>query len=124
MRSPVLVYDDDPTAPPAARALPPEELAKLIDRNVLSSHIFHGGPYSASSGSFWKLLWEEGGPLVLERPRRSALIVRMAAELHRRETGRMPSKAGELVGPYLESLPEGIAAEDPIPEEVVESLKP
>jgi hypothetical protein len=43
------------------------------------------------------------------------LIVRLAAELNRREHGAAPATAGALVGPILKALPEGIAATDPIP---------
>ena len=50
-----------------------------------------------------------------ERRRRSVLIVRLAAELYRREHGAAPATAGALLGTVLKELPEGIAADDPIP---------
>jgi hypothetical protein len=43
------------------------------------------------------------------------LIVRLAAELYRREHGTSPATAGVLVGQQLKELTEGIAADDPIP---------
>ena len=43
------------------------------------------------------------------------LIVRLAAELYRREHGVAPATAGTLLGTVLEELPEGIAAADPVP---------
>lgn len=110
--SPVPIYADDPTAPPAARALDPAELAKRIGQSVLSSHILQSYPYVSLSST----LWEDRGPLARERTRRSALIVRLAAELYRREKGQPPATAGALIGPYLDELPEGIGASDPIPE--------
>ncbi len=59
--------------------------------------------------------WESEGELARERRRRSVLIVRLAAELYRREHGAAPAMAGALLGTILEELPEGIAATDPIP---------
>jgi hypothetical protein len=52
---------------------------------------------------------------VRERRRRAVLVVRLAAELYRREHGKPPATAGALLGPVLKELPEGIAADDPIP---------
>jgi hypothetical protein len=63
-------------------------------------------------------LWEKDGPLARERRRRPALIVRLAAELYKREHGRSPTRAGDLVGPSLKALPEGIGPEAPIPNDV------
>ena len=62
--------------------------------------------------------WEGNGGLARERRRRSALLVKLAAELFRRERGKPPVKAGELLGSYLKELPEGIKDDDPIPERV------
>ena len=58
-----------------------------------------------------------GGPgsAARERRRRSALITRLAAELSRREHGRFPDAARQLLGPYLHELPEGIFPDDPVP---------
>ena len=47
--------------------------------------------------------------LARERRRRSVLIVRLAAEVYRREHAAAPTTAGALLGPYLKELPEGIA---------------
>jgi hypothetical protein len=109
----VPIYASDPSAPPAANALPPEELARVVDRNALARHLF--GADAKDFVSFRMAVWEEDGLLARERQRRSALIVRVAAELYRRDKGGLPETAGVLVGPYLEALPEGIAASDPIP---------
>ena len=59
--------------------------------------------------------WEGDGELARERRHRSVLIVRLAAELYRREHGAAPATAGALLGTVLKELPDGIAAADPIP---------
>ncbi len=115
VRSPILIYSSDPSAPPAARELPPEDLARVVDRTALARRIFGDYPFSYPSSTDRVVPWEAGGGLMLERRRRSALIVRLAAELHRREKGVLPATAEALVGPHLKELPEGIAAGDPIP---------
>jgi hypothetical protein len=43
------------------------------------------------------------------------LIVKLAAELYRREQGKPPANAGALLGRYLTVLPGGIKIDDPIP---------
>jgi hypothetical protein len=103
------IYADDPSAPPAARAVRPEFLAETLERlqiGILSSG--HRGPAKPPP-------WESQGELGRERRRRSVLIVRLAAEIYRREHGAAPAAAGALLGSILKELPEGIAANDPIP---------
>ena len=96
--------------------MPPEDLARIIDHTALARRIFGDYPFSYLSSSAARVVpWENGGGLALERRRRSSLIVRLAAELYRREKGELPATAGVLVGPHLKELPEGIAAGDPIP---------
>jgi hypothetical protein len=109
VRTPVWIYADDPSAPAAARAVRPEILAEAIQRLQIS-FLFSGGPDAGKPPP-----WESQGELALERRRRSALIVRLAAELYRREHGAAPATAGALLGPILKELPEGIAADDLIP---------
>ncbi len=98
--------------------MPPEELARIVDHTALARHVFGDYPFSYPSLTARVAPWEEGGGLTLERKRRSALIVRLAAELYRREKGQPPLTAGAVLGPYLKELPEGIAAGDPIPKVV------
>jgi hypothetical protein len=43
-------------------------------------------------------------------------LIKLAAELYRRERGKMPESAGTLIGTYLNALPEGITPEGPIPD--------
>ncbi len=113
IKEPVMIYAADPTAPFTARAVAPEVLNKAIDHNSLSRAIFHFD--EPVIGQYRSEVWEGNGTLARERRRRSALIVRLAAELYRREHSRFPPTAGVLLGPYLRELPEGIAAKDPIP---------
>jgi hypothetical protein len=112
IRKPTWIYADDPTAPPAARAVSPEFLAQAIDQTAIArfwvgSELVAGEPYTPP--------WDGDGELARERRRRSALIVRLAAELFRRERGQFPATAGALLGPYFKALPEGIKAGEPIP---------
>jgi hypothetical protein len=108
VRTPIWIYAIDPTAPLAARAVRPEFLAQALDGLEIS---FLWGPSPEPSDP----PWDGNGELVRERRRRSALIVRLAAELYRREHGIAPKTAGDLLGQELKQLPEGITAEDPIP---------
>ena len=50
-----------------------------------------------------------------EKAVRTALLVALANELHRRDHGRYPGRAEELVGPYLKALPEDLPPSAPIP---------
>jgi hypothetical protein len=115
--SPTLFYAADPSAPPSARALPPEALARALDHSVLARYAVRGSIPGQEGKSFLhsKMLWEGEGELAREHRRRAALIVRLAAELFRREHGRDPAQAGELLGRGLSSLPEGFNPKDPIP---------
>jgi hypothetical protein len=115
IREPTSIYASDPSAPPAARAVSPEFLVRVIEETNIArfwfgSELVAGEPHTPP--------WDGAGDLAKERRRRSALIVRLAAELYRRERGELPGAAGALVGPYLSELPEGIAPGDPIPEKL------
>jgi hypothetical protein len=103
------IYADDPSAPPSARAVGLESLAETIERLQIG-FLFSGGTVPGKPPP-----WEDQGELGRERRRRSALIVRLAAEVYRREHGAPPATAGALLGSILKELPEGIAADDPIP---------
>src|SRR5262249_7296766 len=99
IRKPIWIYADDPSAPAAARAVPPEFLARAFEHMSMS---FYFGQDQEPSDP----LWEGRGALVRERRRRSVLIVRLAAELYRREHGAAPAPAGALLGSILKELPE------------------
>jgi hypothetical protein len=113
IEDPVLIYAVDPAAPVAARAVAPERLARAIERNPYARAILFVD--DAHHHPFRPPQWEGNGLLARERRRRSALIVRLAAELYRREHGAAPATAGALVDRYLKELPEAIAPGDPIP---------
>jgi hypothetical protein len=108
MRRPIWIHSSDPTAPAAARAVSPEVLARAIGRLEIAFLLDSGDDPGDAP-------WGERGELTRERLRRSVLIVRLAAELYRREHGAPPATAGALLGPILKELPEGVAADDPIP---------
>ena len=109
IREPTWIYANDPSAPAAARAVGPEFLAAAIDHAEIAGFMFHFGPNPDDPP------WEGHGPLALEPRRRSVLIVRLAAELYRREHGAARPTAGALLGTVLDKLPDGIAPTDPVP---------
>ena len=88
------VYGADPDAPPASRALPPEDLSKWLDSSMLASRHF-------------RFLDKYAGSIDRERARQARLVVHLASELYRREHGEPPPSPRSLVGPYLNALPEG-----------------
>jgi hypothetical protein len=113
IQDPVWIYAADPTTPPSAHAVAPEVLAEAIKQNAFArTLLFLDRPELAM---FRSPPGERNDNLGRERRRRSVLIVRLAAELYRREHGAIPAMAGALLGPYLKELPEGIAPADPIP---------
>ena len=107
------IFAPDPSAPASAQVLAPEDLDRLLKHSLLANLIFL--PNSPNDGSFQMSLWEKDGPLARERRRRSALIVRLAAEVYKRERGKPPACAGELLGSFLKTLPEGVGPDDPVP---------
>jgi hypothetical protein len=113
IQKPMLIYEFDPASLAAARGVDPETLDKAIDHAALANQMFHPDDLASQ---FPRTPWEGDGPLAREPRRRAVLIVKLAAELYRRERGQPPATAGALVGPYLKVLPEGIASDDPIPD--------
>ncbi len=103
---PIPIYTSDPTAPAAARAFAPEILAKAIDDTVLVRVIFRPDEFGYGRSLRSSLSWEGNGPLAREPLCRANLIVKVAAELYRREHGQPPAKAGALLGSYLKVLPD------------------
>ena len=98
---PISIYADDPSAPPAARAVRPEFLAQMIDRTEMAR--FWVGP----EGTQVDPAFEGDGELARERRRRSVLIVRLAAELYRREHGAAPATAARWWGVSSKIYPRG-----------------
>ena len=93
------IYELDPTAPTAARALPPEALAAWYDASLFARH-------------FDAVLTPPLADIQLERARQAKLVVHLATELYRREHGAPSPSPEALVGPYLKALPEGFDAPD------------
>jgi len=117
IQKPNLIYAPDPTAPPSARALAPADLDKAIDCTSLAQVIFRPiDPASTGGTPMARSPWEGDGLLARETRHRAVLIVKLAAELYRREHGQPPATAGSLLGPYLKVLPEGTERDDPIPD--------
>ncbi len=118
IQKPVLIYASDPTAAFAARAVDPAILDKALDHTALARQMFNHEDQAIGGGT-WSITmtpWEGDGLLAREPKRRAVLIVKLAAELYRREKGHPPATAGSLLGSYLKVLPEGIVPDDPIPD--------
>jgi hypothetical protein len=88
------LFRDDPSAPPSARLLSPEELERWSKTTRLFDAVFPA-LYNAQSASD------------RERYQRSTLVLLLVEQLFRRERGRSPKTVGELVGPDLPALPDG-----------------
>ncbi|MFI5456811.1 MAG: hypothetical protein ACHRXM_15295 [Isosphaerales bacterium] len=117
IRKPTLIiYASDPAAPPAARALAPAVLDKAIDHTSLAWVMLRPDDLTSTGGHLiTRSPWEDDGILPREPRNRAVLIVKLAAELYRREHGQFPPTAEALLGPYLKVLPEGVESDDPIP---------
>jgi hypothetical protein len=112
---PALIYAADSTVPPAASAVPADVLLQALDHTVLARVLMVGDDIGGQEeAANWP--WEGDGPLAREPRRRAVLIVKLAAELYRREHGVFPATVGALVGPYLKVLPEGIGPNAPVPD--------
>ena len=90
----------DASAPASARALPPAELARWWDSTLYAKRFL--APFSSIDRSFAR-----------EASIRGGLIVSLALELHHRERGGDPANLGDLVGPYLDALPDGFDPDTP-----------
>ncbi len=116
IRTPTLIYASDANAPVAARAIAPEDLDAAIGRTLLAQQVFRPADRFPQSGPPWSgWAWEGDSSLAREPRRRAVLIVKLAAELYRREHGRPPANAGVLLDGCLRELPNGISRDDPIP---------
>ena len=109
----LLIYEADRAAPPPARAVTPDVLSAAIDHTTLARWMFR--PDNAARNVNYYGSWEGHGVFARERRRRSVLLIKLAAELYRREQGKPTPNAGALLGAYLEELPEGVGRDDPIP---------
>ena len=117
IRKPTVIYASDPNAPGAANAIAPADLDAAIGHTLFAQQFLRPAdlfPEGAAPWSGWA--WEGTSTLAREPRRRAVLIVKLAAELFRREQGKPPANAALLLDGYLKELPEGIAPGDTIPE--------
>ena len=102
-----LVYLADPSAPPSARLLAPDQMNVWYESTILL-HLF----YPALDAS--------RNAIDRERATQAALVVHLASELYRREHGEPPDSPEVPVGPHLKAPPTGVAkpaGESPHPRE-------
>ncbi len=115
----IYLYEFGKSVPRQARDVSPEMMNRAIDETVLARWIFReiaqDPRWLGSKNDFALGAWEGDGFFARERRRGSVLIVKLAADFYRREKGRAPARAGELLEGYLEELPEGILRDDVIP---------
>ncbi len=112
------LYEFDRSVPDKAREISPETIDRAIDETLFARLVFGQDDRAANMNPSAIGAWEGDGFFARERKRRSVLLVKLAAELYRREKGRAPATAGELLGGYLKELPEGISGDDAIPARV------
>ncbi len=117
IRKPTLIYAADPSAPQSARAIAPEDLDRAIGQTLLAQEFVRPSSWGdAQGGPPWSgWAWEGDGNLAREPRRRAVLIVKLAAEVYRREQGKLPANAGVLLDGYLKELPAGIKPDEAIP---------
>jgi hypothetical protein len=115
IRKPTLIYASDPNAPAAASAIAPENLDAAIVQTVFARQFLQPPDFQVGAAPWSGWAWEGDGVLAREPRRRAVLIVKLAAELYRREHGKLPANAGDLLGLFLKELPNGIARDEPIP---------
>lgn len=93
------LYAIDATATDSARALSPEDLARWFASAT-------DAPICLPS------FGAAGKALARERTARAQLLVTLANGLHQRDHGEYPETVDELVGAYLESVPDGFVRPD------------
>ena len=104
-----------PVDAPRAREVGPETLNRAIDETLLARWLFRWNEHTPQSDEIALSAWEGDGFFARERKRRSVLLVKLAAELYRREQGAAPATADALLQGYLKALPEGISRTQSIP---------
>ncbi len=88
------LYQLDGTAPPPAKALPPDEILRWYRTTLYASRL---------SPSLKMLI----NVIDTERVTQANLVIALANRLYEIERGKPPETFEELVGPYLKALPEG-----------------
>ncbi len=116
---PVVIYAAEPSEPTAAGAISPPELEAAIRQTLFAQEYLHAVYWKSQGGAPWAGAgWEGKGVLAREPRPRAVLVLKLAGELFRRERGKPPAKAGELLGVCLKELPEGVRRDDPVPDTV------
>ncbi|WP_435005349.1 hypothetical protein P12x_003246 [Tundrisphaera lichenicola] len=94
-----MIYDHDSRTPPSVRSISPQALEAWAKDSAL----LYIGPFNSTlQGHF------DAEPGIFDHFR-----LRMAERAFEIEHGRPPKTYGELLGPYLKTLPEGIEPGDP-----------
>ncbi len=92
------LYCDSPEVPSRKKSLPPDKLAEWLQSTI-----------DAKSLLSMRRTWP--GIRVSEKRRYADLVMLLAEQLYRREHGAAPPNERELVGPYLDHLPDDGSAE-------------
>jgi hypothetical protein len=117
IQKPNVIFAAGPSAPPAASAIAPQDLKAAIDQTLLAACFFRPLSSNTSSQDVWsEWYWQPNTLLAREPRRRAVLIVKLAAELYRREQGKPPANVGALLEGYLRQLPQGIGRDERIPD--------
>jgi hypothetical protein len=95
-----LVFEVGPSAPESARVLPPDRLVAWSESTVIFSGL------RPAFDSFLKSIDNETA-------RNASLVVHLANQLYLREKGELPESPSDLIGPYLDVLPEGLPSNHP-----------
>ena len=89
----------DPSGMDSSRRMAPEALAKWLDTTLYAKHMVIGENY---------LVW-----INQEQSARASILLDLARALYEREHGKPPKSDRDLIGKYLDHLPDG--AIDPGP---------
>jgi hypothetical protein len=111
----IYLYEFDRSVPREARDVSPATIDRAIGETLLARWLFRSNEHGPHINELAYGAWEGDGFFARERKRRSVLLVKLAAELYRRERGELPANAGSLLEGYLKELPEGISRGDAIP---------
>jgi hypothetical protein len=98
------VYATDPAMPAATQPMSPEALAGWYNSTTLARFLFNPPSRTNSPIPNWPI--DRLEHISTERAHQAKLIMTLASQLYLREHGRLPKSPEELVGTYLQSLPE------------------
>ena len=95
-----MIYDHDARTPQAVRSISPDDLESWYKDSILNE-------LNPLSNLMQAYLDAEAGTFDQFR-------LRMAARAFEIERGRPPKTYGEMLGPYLKALPDGIEPQEPV----------